>query len=85
MERGEDVVETLTAAQGGNGRRNHSNSSYTAIDDTESSSQAGSGSARVAGENRIPPIDNSPLLAHDPSTKKYTSLTNEGIIYGDRT
>ena len=83
VERGEDVVELLTVAEGGGGGR--PNSSFS-LNDRESPSQASS--VVVAGregagpvENRIPLIDNSGLLLHDSTNKKVTSLTNEGTYY----
>ena len=71
VERGEDVVELMAAP--------HSpySSSSSSLQDTQGSSASGEPT-----ENRIPLIDNSPLLAHDPSTKKFTSLTNEGVCVG---
>ena len=88
-ERGEDVVELLTVTEGGSagGRHGSPSSSYSSLTSGDSPSQAGSwgvaSSREAAGpvENRIPLIDNSPLLVHDLSSKKITSLTNEGIHY----
>ena len=84
VERGEDVVELLTVAEGGGGRQMTPNSSFSSLNGGDSPSQASSGV--VAGgegagpvENRIPLIDNSGLLVHDSTNKKVTSLTNEGI------
>ncbi|CAI8006046.1 Ubiquitin carboxyl-terminal hydrolase 32, partial [Geodia barretti] len=84
VERGEDVVELLTVAEGGGGGRQMTpNSSFSSLNWGDSPSQASSGV--VAGregagpvENSIPLIDNSGLLVHDSTNKKVTSLTNEG-------
>ena len=79
------MVEMLTVAQSGH-QQMASNSSYSSVSDGDSPSQASSGVAATATpytgpeENRIPLIDNSPLLIQDTSsTKKFTSLTNEGM------
>ena len=78
VERREDVVELLTVAGGAGGR------SFSPLDARGSPSQAswGGGAEGVVSEpteNRIPLVDNSPLLVQDTSTKKVTSLTNEGV------
>ena len=73
------MVELLTVAQCGN-KQNSTNASFPSLSESEASSLATS--ANVASgqeENRLLLIDNSLLLAYDPSTKKYTSLTNEGV------
>ena len=85
VERGEDVVELLTVAEGGGGGRQMTpNSSFSSLNWGDSPSQASSGvvtGREGAGplENSIPLIDNSGLLVHDSTNKKVTSLTNEGI------
>ena len=75
VERGEEL---LTVAGGGGGR------SFSPLGARGSPSQASSGGGAEGvvsepTENRIPLVDNSPLLVQDTSTKKVTSLTNEGV------